>query len=74
MGYEDGLLVLAEGRKVENDNRLWSQYVAIYPYMDEDSFISFKDFKEGAFKPTEKPKTVNEILLSVEHIIDLTVR
>ena len=74
MPFMDGLKIIAAGRKKESDNRLWEQYLTIYPHMTEENFVSFTEFKSDAYKPKETKKTTEDILNDVKHIIDLTVR
>ena len=73
MNYMDGLMVLSEGRKAENDARLWQQYLSIYPHMTPENFISYAEYREEALKPAETQKNTAEIMLKVKNIINLTI-
>ena len=74
MPFMDGLKIIAAGRKKKSDNRLWEQYLTIYPHMTEENFVSFTEFKSDVYKPKETKKTTEDILKDVKDIIDLTVR
>lgn len=64
---------MAEGRKVEDEDRLWQQYVSVYPIMTEENFVTFENFKKGNFGKKLSTQTKDEILLEVKGIINLTV-
>ena len=69
----DGLKILSEGRKAVNEQRLWEQYLTVYPHMTSENFISFSDFKADVEKPKDKVQTKADIMLSVKNIINLTI-
>lgn len=74
--FDDGLKVIAEGYKRRTDDKLWAQYCTAYPYMTEENFITFEQFKKEAYASTEhKPqKTKTEIMTDVEKIIGYTAK
>lgn len=73
MPYDVALRVIAKGREKESDERLWSQYVSLYPYMNQDNFMTFEDFKKECVKPIEPKISKTEILNEVEDIIGMTI-
>ena len=73
MPFWDGLKIIEEGRKKVSEERLWEQYLTIYPHMTEENFVSFNEFKSDAFKPASSKKTKNEIMNEVKNIIELTL-
>lgn len=73
MPFGHALRIIRKGREKEAEDRLWMQYTSIYPYMNEENFISFDDFKNSCFKPEEKKLPVEEIMSNVEDIIGLTL-
>ncbi len=73
MPYQDALKVIAKGREDDFEKRLWDQYVSIYPYMNDDNFISFEEFKNKAVKPVEPARTKEDVLGEVENIIEMTL-
>lgn len=73
MPYRDALRVIAKGREKDFEQRLWNQYVSIYPYMNEENFISFEEFKDKTVKPVEPTRTKEDVLGEVEGIIEMTL-
>lgn len=73
MPYQDALKVIAKGREKDSEKRLWDQYVSIYPYMNDDNFISFEEFKNKTVKPAEPTRTKEDVLDEVEDIIEMTL-
>lgn len=73
MPYQDALRVIAKGREKDFEKRLWDQYVSIYPYMNDDNFISFEDFRSKTVKPVEPSRTKEDVLNEVEDIIGMTL-
>lgn len=52
-------------------DKLWQQWLAIYPNMDKEHFTSFEDFKKECLKPDLKNVDVKEILKDAEEIKQL---
>ncbi|WP_136711314.1 hypothetical protein [Clostridium tyrobutyricum] len=56
-----------------NNERLWDMWLALYPNMDKDHFISFEDYKNKIIgnpkKPKSKSKTKKEIYEQADRII-----
>lgn len=73
MPYQDALRIIAKGREKDFEKRLWDQYVSIYPYMNEENFISFEEFKDKTVKPVESTRTKEDVLGEVEGIIEMTL-
>lgn len=73
MPYDVAIKVIAKGREKEADERLWDQYVSLYPYMNQDNFMTFEDFKKECVKPIGPKTSKAEILDEVEDIIGMTV-
>lgn len=74
LGFEDGFEMLKKANEKQNDSILWDMWLAKYPWMDKDSFISFNDFKNSILKKVEEPKkstkTKEEIITQSEKIIE----
>ncbi|MFL0251411.1 hypothetical protein ACJDT4_13390 [Clostridium neuense] len=66
--------MLKKANEKQNDSILWDMWLAKYPWMDKDSFISFNDFKNSILKKVEEPKkstkTKEEIITQSEKIIE----
>lgn len=69
----EGFEMLKKANEKQSDSILWDMWLAKYPWMDKDSFISFNDFKNSILKKVEEPKkptkTKNEIIKDSEKII-----
>lgn len=61
-------LLLYDAYQKEIEDKLWQQWLAIYPNMGEENFISFQDYKEKCLKPELKKIDVKEILKDAEEI------
>jgi len=51
----------------ENENKVWDLYVAVYPKMDKETYMTFGEFKRPVIKDE---KTEEEILIDVKDIIN----
>ena len=52
------------------ENRDWQKYLTIYPYLTNENFISFEDFRrKNVVAPVEQKSEV-EILQEVKEILD----
>ncbi|WP_195269953.1 hypothetical protein [Eubacterium sp. 1001713B170207_170306_E7] len=78
MEFSEGISFIRKAFEKENEQRLWDLYIAQFPYMDKETFISFEDYKKQLMaKPSaqiNKPQSKEQILESVEAIINLTVK
>lgn len=72
--FEDGFSLIEVALDKEIEEKLWQQWLCIYPNMSEDNFISFNDFLRESKKPKVSPKNTKEILEEVENIINLTLK
>lgn len=45
----------------ESDERLYQMWLAIYPNMDKDTFISFNEFKDKALGKKTKEEQMDEL-------------
>jgi len=60
------LLISACEKDIED--RLWQQWLALYPNMDEDHFTSFADFKKECMKPPAKKVDAKQAIKEAEEI------
>jgi hypothetical protein len=44
--------------KQKNEERFWNLYIAIYPNMDENSFLTFEQFKNKITKNTHEEEEI----------------
>lgn len=69
-----GIELIKKAYEKQADDILWDMWLAKYPWMDKDSFISFNDFKNNILKKVEQPKkptkTKEEIITQSEMIIE----
>ncbi|WP_141709249.1 hypothetical protein [Desulfuribacillus stibiiarsenatis] len=58
-------------REKETNQRLWEQWLTLYPNMDEKSFVPFEKFKKQALeeKPKEVKKSDDAIIQDAESIL-----
>jgi hypothetical protein len=60
--------LLVDAYEKDLEDKLWQQWLAIYPNMSNENFISFEDFKKEAFKPKLEKIDVEEVLKDAESI------
>lgn len=61
--------MIIEAYEEEKENRVWQQYLTVYPNMDEKHFTSYEKFKKDAMGiKHEKTEDVKEILKKAERI------
>ena len=53
MDYRVGLSQVLHAIYEEYENKIWGKWIAIYPHMNEETFISFDDFLDE-HKPQKK--------------------
>lgn len=55
----------------EKNQAAWDVWVACYPQMDKENFMSFEEFKKEAYKnaPRASDKTLDEIEAEMDAII-----
>lgn len=63
-----GLDFLKKAREKEAEERIWSAWVACYPDMTKDSFVSFEDFKDDVTGKNICRLSAAEILEMAESI------
>lgn len=76
LNYDDGLNIILQGFKKEREEKLYQQYVVLYPLMDEKNFISFEEFldKFNIENKQEIQYSKEETRKKVKEIIDMTIR
>lgn len=76
LNYLDGLDIIIQGFKKEREERLYQQYVVLYPLMNEKNFISFEEFlnKNSIENKKETQYSKEETRKKVKEIIDMTIR
>jgi hypothetical protein len=63
--------LLIDAYKKDFEDKLWQQWLVIYPdmiRMGKENFISFENFKKEAFKPKLEKVDVKEVLKDAESI------
>jgi hypothetical protein len=62
-----GLELIKKAYEKQIDKQLWQMWLAKYPYMDKDTFISFEKFKEGMTDENKsgKPKQTKEQIIAM---------
>ncbi len=72
MPYRKGLKLIKEAIERESEQRLWEQYISVYPYMSlrQLKFMKFEDFKNiGAQKQVNKTsKTTQQLIFEAAKI------
>jgi hypothetical protein len=64
----DGLDFIKKAREKEIEERIWQAWVACYPNMNEDNFVSFEEFKDEVTGKNICHLSSEEILQAVEEI------
>ena len=64
--WRDFLKVWERLREKQREQKHWQMWLARYPYMDKDTFVSFEDFYKPQNKVSVKPK--EDILADVARI------
>ncbi|OAA90705.1 hypothetical protein [Clostridium coskatii] len=68
-----GLELIKKVYEEKTNSMVWDMWLAKYPWMDKDNFISFEDFKKQMLgdpeKPKTKPKTKEEIYKQADDIL-----
>ena len=58
---QTGLALIAKAKEKERDERIFQQWVAQLPWMDEESFVSFSDYKDKLTGANIDRRSVAEI-------------
>ena len=76
LNYLDGLDIILQGFKKEREERLYQQYVVLYPLMNEKNFISFEEFlnENSIENKKETQYSKEETRKKVKEIIDMTIK
>lgn len=76
--YDDGFELMKIAHEKDIEDKLWQQWLTKYPYMTEEDFVSFEEFKNYFIKDEEETKVENlnkeQIFDKVEDIINLTLK
>lgn len=70
--WREGIEIIKEGRERTQRNEFWLMYCNMYPRMTEDNFQTFEDWYESLKKTLPEPQSVEDILASVNDIINMT--
>lgn len=62
--YLDGLAQIKKAAEQEREQYIWEMWLAVYPYMNEKTFVPFSEYKAKHIKP--KIQTEGEILIKVK--------
>lgn len=66
--------IVTAGREESQKSDFWLMYCNIYPFMTDDTFVTFEDWYEGLkHKPQKSEKTVTSIMADVNNIIGMTL-
>ena len=60
--------LLGDAYKKDFEDRLWQQWLSVYPNMSKENFISFQDFKKGTLKPKLEKVDIKEVLRDAGNI------
>lgn len=73
--FESGFRLIEVAHEKDIEEKLWQQWLALYPNMTADNFISFEDFKSETLikNAVLENKSKDEILADVSDIINLTL-
>lgn len=76
LNYYDGLNIIIQGFRKEREEKLYQQYVVLYPLMDEKNFISFEEFldKFSIENKQETQHSKEETRKKVKEIIDMAIK
>lgn len=68
-----GLELIKKAYEEKTNSIVWNMWLAKYPWMDKDNFISFEEFKKQMIgepdKPKLKPKSKKEIYTQADKIL-----
>lgn len=68
-----GIQLIKKAYEEKTNSMLWQMWLAKYPWMDKDHFISFEAFKKQMVgepnKPKPKPKSKKEIYKQADRIL-----
>lgn len=75
LNYIDGFIFIRKAYEKQSEEKLWQQWLVDYRTMTKDTFISFSDYKEKAFKKNIKTENITkkQIEDKVKNIIELTL-
>ena len=66
--------IIIAGREQSQKNDFWLMYCSMYPFMNEDNFISFDDWYNGLkHEPQKSEKSISSIIADVNNIIGMTL-
>lgn len=51
------------------EDKLWQKWLAELPHMNEQTFVSFEDYKKKHYKPKNTTQTDDEILADAAQIL-----
>lgn len=73
LDIETGAELIQEAYKKQLDKKLWDMWLTKYPWMDEENYMSFEDFKDEMMDQENQPQKLsrNEIIEQSERIIAL---
>jgi len=72
MPIEDGLTLYAKAIEEQAKEKAWQRWLAEYPYMTKENFISFEDFYKALVVPAHiSQRTTEEILADVYEIREM---
>lgn len=63
-----GINIINRAIQERDKDKLWQQWLVMYPYMDEENFISFEDFYDSMRIDNTMHKSKGELLAEAEEI------
>ncbi len=69
LDIETGLNIIQKAIEKEQEEKLWQQWLQLYPHMNKDNFITFSEFLKRNRQMTIKSnKTTEELLEFAEKV------
>ena len=76
LDFEEGCELISKAYEKYIEDKLWEQWLVDYRFMNNETFISFEDYKKRSQKTTtvDTNLTKDEIENKVKSIIELTLQ
>ncbi|HSQ88100.1 hypothetical protein [Romboutsia sp.] len=75
MSWENAIELINKAYEKDFENKAFSIWLTKYPYMDENNFISFEEYKKNFMQPTTNTlSSIEDTLKEVSEIRQLKAR
>ncbi len=69
LSFDDGLALYQKGLETAQNEKLWELWLAQYPNMTKETFVSFEQFKLNSRKSAQVKRSEQEIVEDADNIL-----